>query len=398
MPLRSVYFFVGFFITGLLAAQLAAAENSLTTGPLEWATRMARSEMTRRGPNPKANWEYAQTVLSLAMMELGDKTNQTDIALYGKNLVAPCVNADGSIRGYDPKILSLDMVAPARAVMVIYNQTKEDCYQKAAALIWKQLSDQPKTSEGGFWHKQRYPYQLWLDSAYMSGPFAAMYAKTFSEPKGYALVVNELTLIDKHMFDDTTGLYYHGWDEKHAQDWADKETGTSPSFWSRGIGWYGMALLDVRDYFPAHDPRVRTLNSILQKVADAIERYQDHKSGLWRQVTDQGPREGNYLEASASAMFVYTLAKGINQGYLSRERYLPVAQRGFNGLIKLLVKTEPNGTIDLTQICLSAGLGYGRDGTYAYYLKEPIVENDPKGVGPFIMACVQMQQLQSGAH
>jgi len=398
MPLISVFVILVFLITGSLTSQLEANENPTNPDYIEWAVRMARSEMTRRGTNPRANWEYAQTVLSLAMMELGDNTNQTDISAYGKNLIAPCVNLDGSIRGYDPKIQSLDMVAPARAIMVIYNNSKEDRYRKAAALIWKQLVDQPKTSEGGFWHKQRYPYQLWLDSAYMSGPFAAIYAKSFNEPRGYTFVVNELTLIDKHMFDNTTGLYFHGWDEKHEQDWSNKATGTSPSFWSRGLGWYAMALLDVQDSFPAHDPRALEFNSILQKVAYAIERYQDHGSGLWRQVTDQGPREGNYLEASASAMFVYTLAKGINQGYISRERYLPVAQRGFNGLIKQLVKTKPNGIIDLTQICLSAGLGYGRNGTFAYYIKEPIVDNDPKGVGPFIMACIQMHQLQSKSY
>lgn len=374
-----------------------AAESTGSVAPIEWANRMARSEMKRRGASPKANWEYAQTVLSVGMMKLGSTTQQADIASYGEKLVIPCVGSDGAIKGYDVKALSLDMVAPARAVMVSYMQTKDARLKKAADTIFNQLLEQPKTSEGGFWHKLRYPNQIWLDSAYMSGPFAVMYAKAFNTPKGYDLVINELSLIDKHMYDESTGLYYHGWDEKHVQDWADKQTGTSPSFWSRGIGWYGMALVDVRDYIPKNDPRIHNLNAILQKVADAIERYQDPKSGLWRQVTDQGSREGNYLEASSSAMFVYTLAKGINEGYLPRERYKAVAERGFNALVNRLVKTEDDGTIDLTQICLSAGLGYGRDGTYAYYIKEPIVKNDPKGVGPFILTCLEMQRLETSA-
>jgi len=371
--------------------------EAAVVSPIQWANRMARSEMKRRGAEPKANWEYAQTVLSLGMMKLGTVSNQPDITLYGEKLVVPCVGLDGSIKGYDSKALSLDMVAPGRAVMVEYMQTKDVRLKKAADKIWQQLVAQPKTSEGGFWHKLRYPNQIWLDSSYMAGPFSVMYAKACNTPQGYDLAINELDLIDKHMYDESTGLYYHGWDEKHVQDWADKQTGTSPSFWSRGIGWYGMALVDVRDYIPNNDTRIPKLNAILQKVADTVERYQDPKSGLWYQVTDQGGRLGNYLEASSSAMFVYTLAKGMNEGYLPKERYKAVAERGFKAIVTRLVKMQADGTVDLTQICLSAGLGYGRDGTYSYYIKEPIVKNDPKGVGPFILCCLEMQRLETSA-
>ncbi|MGH8017107.1 MAG: glycoside hydrolase family 88/105 protein, partial [Opitutaceae bacterium] len=206
--------------------------------------------------------------------------------------------------------------------------------------------------------KLRYPWQMWLDGIFMGSPFLAHYGKMFEEPAMFDDVANQIILMDKHAYDPKTGLHYHAWDEKREQPWADKKTGQSPNFWGRAEGWYAMALVDSLDFFsPAH-PEVDHINDILRRVAAGIARWQDPKSGLWWQVLNEGDREGNYLEATASTMFVYALAKGINRGYLPRETYLPVVTKGYAGIIRDLIEKEDNGLISLTQCCSVAGLGY----------------------------------------
>ena len=199
----------------------------------------------------------------------------------------------------------------------------------------------------------------------------------------------------KYAYDDKTGLYFHGWDESRSQIWANKETGCSPNIWSRSIGWYAAALVDVLDFLPESTTRRKDLLAIVDTLAKNIVKYQDPKTGVWWQVTDQGGREGNYLESSASALFVYFLSKAINDGYISKTQYLQPTQRAFNGLIHQFVKEETNGTYTLTNCCAVAGLGGkgNRDGSFAYYISEPIIENDPKSVGSFILAALQFEKL-----
>jgi len=205
--------------------------------------------------------------------------------------------------------------------------------------------------------------------------------------------VNQFRLINEHLYDAKTGLYFHGWDESRKQEWANPITGNSSNFWGRGLGWYAMACVDVLDFLPMDHPGRKDIIAQLKQVAAGIVKWQDPKSGLWWQVLDQGGREGNYLEATASAMFVYTLAKAVNQGYLLQEEYEPVVDRGYLGIVQRLIKRDDRGDISLTQCCSVAGLGYGRDGSYAYYLREPVVANDLKGVGPFILAGLELQKL-----
>jgi unsaturated rhamnogalacturonyl hydrolase len=259
-----------------------------------------------------------------------------------------------------------------------------------------QLDIQPRTSEGGFWHKQRYPHQMWLDGLYMGSPFYAEYAKLFNEPtSSFDDVAKQIRLVAAHTYDPASGLFYHGWDEAKEQVWADKTTGASPNFWGRAIGWYAMALVDVLDYFPKDHPARPEIITTLKKLCDGVVKHQDPASGLWWQVIDQGGRPGNYLEATASSMFVYAMAKGVNHGYLSRD-YIPAILKGYSGLTGKLIKKDAKGNVSLTQCCSVAGLGTGRDGSFAYYIKEPVVENDLKGIGPFILAGLEMQQLISG--
>jgi unsaturated rhamnogalacturonyl hydrolase len=233
---------------------------------------------------------------------------------------------------------------------------------------------------------------MWLDGLYMGAPFYAEYTKLFHGPASdYADVVKQFQLVEKHLRDPKTGLYYHGWDAMHIQPWANKRTGISSNFWGRAMGWYAMALVDVLDYLPANHPGRKGILSQLRHTADALVKWQDVPSGLWWQVMDQGGRKGNYLEATASTMFVYSMAKGVNRGYLS-EKYVPAILKGYSGIIEHLIK--PDGKrISLTQCCSVAGLGFGRNGSYEYYLSEPVVENDLKGVGPFILAGIELQTL-----
>ncbi|MGA2051903.1 MAG: glycoside hydrolase family 88 protein, partial [Opitutales bacterium] len=378
---------------GLLRAADAPPAQFNGSTPLQWSERMAQSQIARLGSPPKPRWDYTTGLFALSLIKLSEQTGNTTYRDFGEQLIAPNITADGNITGYKPADYTLDSINPGKVVLELYERTHDPRYQKAAALLRQQLATQPRTSDGGFWHKQIYPHQMWLDGLYMASPFYAQYGQIFNEPADFDDVVKQITLIDSHTYDPKTGLFYHGWDESRTQNWADPQTGHSPSFWGRAIGWYAMTLVDVLDFLPAYHPgRVKILD-ILNRLAAGLARYQDQASGLWWQVVDQGGREGNYLEASASSMFVDALAKAVNHGYLPHDLYQPVILKGYAGLINTLVKVDPQGQVSLTQICETAGLSNGRDGSYAYYLREKIVANDAKGVGPFILAGIEVNNL-----
>jgi unsaturated rhamnogalacturonyl hydrolase len=272
----------------------------------------------------------------------------------------------------------------------LYENTKELRYLKAIGHLREQLKTQPRTSEGGFWHKQRYPNQMWLDGLYMGAPFLAQYAAKNNDVKIFDDVVNQFITIHKHTYNPEIGLNYHGWDESRQQKWADPVTGCSPNFWGRAIGWYSMALVDVLDFLPDNHPDRSKLIFILNQVAAGLKKYQDPKSGVWFQVPDQGNREGNYLEATASSMFTYALLKATRKGYIGKD-YKPVAIKAYKGILNHFIKNNTDGTISLTKCCSVAGLGGTpyRDGSFEYYVKEPVRADDPKGVGPFILASLE---------
>jgi unsaturated rhamnogalacturonyl hydrolase len=294
--------------------------------PLEWSTRLAQSEMTRRGGTlckdgaPRARWDYTTGLFSYALLQLSARTGDAATAEYAAKLVESFIDADGAIATYRIEEYNIDMVTPGRALLLRYEHSPDIRLKKALALLRSQLAAQPRTSEGGFWHKLRYPHQMWLDGLYMGSPFLAHYGRVFNEPAAFDEIAKQILLVDRHTFDPATGLHRHAWDEKREQVWADKITGCSPHVWGRALGWYAMALVDCLDDLPPTHPDVEAINAVLHRVADGIVRYQDPASGLWWQVVDQGGREGNYLESSASSMFVYALAKGINRGYLARDR------------------------------------------------------------------------------
>ncbi len=363
---------------------------------LKMAIKMADSEMTFFPSvtyvdfNTKAKWNYTPGLISSAMMELYGITNDKKYFEYAKAYADEFINENGEIKGYKRSDFNIDKINSGKFLFDLYKETKDEKYKKAIYILRDQLKDHPRTSEGGFWHKKRYTNQMWLDGLYMGAPFYAEFCKVFDEPESFSDVINQFKVVHKHTYDSIKGLNYHGWDESKEQRWSDPKTGCSAHFWGRAEGWFAMALVDVLDYIPSDHPDRGDLISILNDVAAGIKKYQDKESGVWYQVLDQGNRERNYLESSASSMFVYALHKAVRMGYIN-ESYKTVAEKGYEGILNLFIKENNDGTISLTKVCAVAGLGGKpyRDGTYEYYIEEPIRDNDPKGVGPFIMASIE---------
>jgi len=367
-----------------------------TINGLEMAVKMADSEIKHFPEpwtvdfNPKPVWNYTQGLIAHAMIKVWKVNNNEAFYNYAKAYADKMIDSTGTILGYEMEDYNIDCVNSGKFLFDLYEKTKDARYLSAIQKMRDQLKSHPRTSEGGFWHKQRYPHQMWLDGLYMGAPFYAQYAAFFKDDSIFDDVVNQFLLVHKHTYNPETGLNYHGWDESKEQKWADPVTGCSPNYWGRAMGWYAMALVDVLDYLPLDHPGRPEILEILNQVAGGIKKYQDSKTGLWYQVPDQGNREGNYLEATASSMFTYTLLKASRKGYIGKD-YKEIAVKAYNGIVEHLIKDNGDGTISLTKCCSVAGLGGNpyRDGSYEYYIKEPVRDNDPKGVGPFIMASLE---------
>jgi len=370
------------------------AETIMKTYPDSIVVK-AMGEVTAAKSKRPAVWNYEYGVLLTSFKQLREQTGNKEYYTYAKKIIDHFIKADGSIRTYDITEFNIDHITPGRTVLWLYKETKEEKYKKAADLLHEQLVWQPRTREGGYWHKLRYPHQMWLDGLYMGETFAAEYAATFNDKKKFDDIANQFIVMEKYARDPKTGLLYHAWDESKLQRWANPTTGLAPNFWGRGMGWYGMALVDVLDYFPSDHPKRKELIAILQRFATAVKNIQDPASGCWYQVLDQGSREGNYLEASASAMFTYALAKGVRMNYLDKN-FSSVAKKGFEGMVKNFIETDDQGLIHLTKVVSVGGLGGNpyRDGSYAYYLSEPLRTDDLKGVGPFIQASIEVELLK----
>lgn len=337
--------------------------------------------------NKPGEWAYEEGVLLDGMAAQWHTTANNADFKYIKDAVDKYVTEDGTIKGYKKDAHSLDDIEMGRAVLLVYQETQQPKYRNAAKFVHDQLTLQPRTASGGYWHKQIYPNQMWLDGAYMAEPFRAVYAATFHESEDFDDIAKQLLLMDTKMRDPKTGLLRHGWDESKQMKWADATTGLSPEVWARAMGWYAMALVDVLDWMPSDHPQRPALITALKHAATAIVEYQDKKTGLWWQVMDKGATPGNYLEASASSMFVYAIAKGVRMGYLPKT-YLANARHGWGGIQKTFVSTDPNGLMVLNGTVKVGGLGgmpY-RSGTFDYYVGEKTIANDAKGVGAFLLA------------
>jgi unsaturated rhamnogalacturonyl hydrolase len=364
------------------------------TGDIKWSVRMADAAMQRHdslirwNEDGKPRWQYDVAMLGQAIDKLGYL--DTTYSKYHEDYLNYFVKDDTIIK-YSLQDYNLDNVNPAKGLITLYKRTGEEKYLNAINLIILQLELQPKTHAGGYWHKARYPWQMWLDGIYMSSPFLAQYANEFNKPAWFDTVTSQIILIHEKTLDPATGLLYHAWDESKAQAWCNPVTGQSKEFWGRAIGWYMMAMVDVLGYLPADHPQRDSIIRILVNTSEALLSVRDPETGLWYQVLDKGGQEGNYLEASCSSMFTYAFAKGAKMEYLPAN-YMEIAEKSFRAIVDNFIITGEDGLPVMTNICGGAGLGGNpyRDGSYNYYIHERRVDNDTKGVGPFILAAIEL--------
>lgn len=360
------------------------------------AIKFAESEMKRfpqmwqLDHGSRLYFGYSQGLGGLAMLKMWKKTGDKKYFDYVEQWADTIINNKGEIHLYKVETYNIDYINSGKVLFDVYKQTKNEKYRLAMDRLVDQMKHHPRTLEGGFWHKLIYQHQIWLDGLYMGAPFLAEYATTFNKPELMDDVLNQFLICAEHTYDAKTGLYYHGWDESKKQKWANPQTGQSPNFWGRSLGWWFMALVDVLDYIPQDHPKRTEIIRITKGLAETLTRYQD-KTGLWYQVVDKGAEKGNYLEASASSMFMYSYAKAVNKGYIDA-KYTKVAEKAYNGLMDKLIVKNADGTLTLTKCCAVAGLGGNpyRDGSFEYYVNERIRDNDAKATGPFIMGCLEL--------
>ena len=362
----------------------------------KWSVRMANSVISRSDSliyyvdrNPK--WAYDVAFLGMAIDKLGDKDIR--YSKYMETWVDHFVKQDGSVLDYNIKEYNLDRIFPGRNVITVYKRKMEPRYKIALDNFNEQLKSQPKTKSGGYWHKNIYPWQMWLDGIFMASTYMAQYAKEFDSPGWFDVACTQTKMIYNKTLDEKSGLLMHAWDECRTQKWCDPLTGKSHYPWSRATGWYILAIEDILEYLPENHPDRAALISILQKTCDALLKVRDPKTGLWFQVLNEGGREENYIEGSGSAMYTYAFARGAHKGYLDA-RFLAISENAFDAIIKELIIVDAKGLLTMHNICGGCGLGGNpyRDGSYEYYVREKRVDNDTKGVAPFILAAIELNR------
>lgn len=342
-----------------------------------------------------ATWGYEIGVVLIAFEKLFEYENDSVYRDYAKHIVDHFIQPDGTIRTYEITDFNSDFIPPARILLYLLEQTGDLKYQKAAQTIRNQIAWQPRNQAGGFWHKLKYPSQMWLDGLYMVQPFYAAFANKFNQPDVYNDIVHQFEVMYQHAKDPKTGLLYHGWDESRLQRWANPANGLSPEFWSRSMGWYMMALVDVLDYLPSTHVGRKVLIQQLNELTQSLVHFQDQQTGVWWQITNKGGKDKNYLESSSTAMFVYAIAKGIRLGYLSNNLNATL-KKAYAGMEQQFIRKDDKGQYHYIQAVSGAGLGGTpyRDGTYDYYVNEPKRDDDLKAIGPFIQACIEMDRLK----
>ncbi len=335
-------------------------------------------------------WNYIDGCMITAILSLYEMTGDEKYYSFAKNFVDYYVQEDGTIETYDPEEFNLDNVNTASNLFYLYDKTGDEKYRKAIELVRGQLERMPRTKEGNFWHKNIYPYQVWLDGLYMAQPFYMKYEMKFNSMKGCKDSIQQFENVERLMKDAKTGLYYHGYDESREMYWANPDTGCSANFWLRALGWYAVALVETATAMTdvLYD-EFRYLLRLLENLVDALIPYQDESGMFWQVVNHQG-EEGNYLETSGSALISYAILKAVRLGYLP-DVYEDMGVRALEGIIDRYLKIDDEGNLELGGICLVAGLGgkTRRDGSTEYYYSEPVVKNEAKGVAPLLLAYIE---------
>lgn len=397
-------------ITIILTAVLVTAcgvQKSLLDGRTEpFSESVVRSEMQRSpeatfldGQEGNLKWNYTTGLELKAFLDAAadatDKQWHDEVVAYVEAWYEAVIDEGGNIYNYKKSNFSLDHICPGRTLFQLYDLTGKAKYRKAMDVLMDQLKDQPRTVEGGFWHKQIYPEQMWLDGLYMAQPFYAEYTLRYVNNQDYrrklfADIVHQFETVYHYTYDVETGLLRHAWDSSHEMFWCNPATGQSQHAWGRALGWYMMALVDTLEILPAGEGR-EALEYLFLDLWYALKEYADPSTGMWYQVLDCPGREGNYLEATASAMFVYAWLKGVRLGLLDDRID---ARSAYRALLRTFV-TEEDGLVSLHRCCEVAGLGgkQNRSGDYEYYINERVRDNDPKGIGPLIWAALEYERL-----
>ena len=348
-------------------------------------------ERVRQGK--PASWNYIDGCMLTALLEMARILGDSRYSDFVESFVDSFIGEDGTIRTWEKEKQTLDDINEGRVLFPLYAMTDKEKYRLAAERLHAALQQQPRTHEGSWWHKAIYPNQVWLDGIYMAQVFAALYEKHFGQGD-YSDVVGQLRIVRQHMFDGQKRLYYHGYDASRTVFWADKETGLSQSFWLRAMGWFAIALVDLAEILPEGSEKAEVA-ALLSEMMAGVSTYADEETGMYWQVVDQPGREGNYLETSGSSMMAYAMLKGARLGVLAKE-YAAKGLKTFDGIVNKYLTFHDEG-IDLGGICLVAGLGpekdHRRDGTYAYYISEPVVNNDAKGVAPLVLCYTEVRRL-----
>lgn len=370
-----------------------------------YSVRMVKSEMVRNPEhrtidyNDRLKWNYTHGLLMQSMLLTAEKYPNIEATVdkYVKQYLDSVITNEGAIRFYKKSNYTLDHINPGKMLIMAYEKYKNPTYKIALDSLYSQLQSHPRVEGGGFWHKKAYPYQMWLDGIYMEAPFYCEYAKRYltgvEQEKAYQDVINQIMLIARHTYDPANGLYRHAWDAAKQQAWCDPANGQAPHVWGRALGWYCMAMVDVLGFLPENHAGRDSILSVLGPLCDNLRKIQHPDFKAWYQVLDVGEKDGNYLETSCTAMFAYTFIKGAQNGWLAPE-FLQYGEEAYNGLNKYFIKEGKDETITMTRICGVAGLGGKpyRSGTYEYYINEVIRDNDPKGVGPYIMLSLLLNQ------
>lgn len=385
------------FVKRFLILALALAAGCTAKAPL--SVEVVRSEMSRNpeasyidGQEGKLKWNYTTGLELKAMLDATNESLDYVDAWYDA-----IIDSTGAIYKYKKSNYSLDHICPGRTLFSLYDITGKEKYRAAMDTLYSQIQDQPRTAEGGFWHKAVYPNQMWLDGLYMAQPFYAEYTNRYVQDStaraaNYDDIVLQFRLVYDGTYDPETGLLRHAWDSSREMFWSDEETGQSAHSWGRAMGWYAMALVDVAELLPEGSEWKDEVIGLLKSVYEALPLYADHATGMWYQVLDRPYADGNYLEATCNAMFVYAWLKGVRLGFLEGRES---AVQAYEALLKTFVTKDDDGLVSLNDCCEVAGLGGkgNRSGDFDYYISEPVRPNDPKGIGPLIWAALEYERI-----
>jgi unsaturated rhamnogalacturonyl hydrolase len=390
----------GLILLLILSYKISAqtTETAVLADTLKWSERTALTILNKYprayqiDGTEKPKWDYKMGLVLSAFEKLEQKRNDKKYFNYIKEYADELIDGQGNIVKYDQKEYNIDCANPAKLLFRLYDRTKDKRYLKVLQQIRTQLENQPRTVSGGFWHKEIYPNQMWIDGLYMAEPFYTQYTVKYENGKALDDIAKQFELVQNHLVDKKTGLVYQAWDESKEIGWANKVTGTSPTIWGRGIGWYMMALVETLEYYPKAHPKYKALIGYLNQISKNVVEHKS-ASGLWYQVADKPEMTGNYMESSSSAMIIYALAKGADKGYLSAN-YKKIAQKSFDAYIEEFVKKDDKGQVIIANVSSNVGLGGKpfRDGTNQYYINSKTKDNSSPALAAFLLSAIELNK------